>query len=500
MLSETVYSNGRSPYRRLLEASGYRFDNIKTLVDETGIEETLKVLCAKGIYIDILEFKGKRRVVRKNVEFAVSERDFSNPLLTRGVGTSSGGTSGTGSRMIVPLDYIREHNPYNVLAVHGYGISQNPAIIWLPILPAGEGLFFNLRFAAMGLTPVKWFSQVDESHIHPSTTDKMKTLMTIWMARYYGKRMPKPEYVDMRDTAQIARWMHNHRERHPGFTVVTYASSALRLVLTARRENLNLGATVFWLMGEPLTEKIQEEIQNANCTAYSLFGCNEIMIIGHGCAHPKAPDDMHLCSDKLALIQRERPVEHSDHHVNAFLFTTLLKSSPKIFLNTETGDYGDMEERACGCRFEGLGFNQHIHTVRSFEKLTAEGATFIGSDLLPLIQSTLPSEFGGNATDYQFIEEADNEGVPRLYMMISPELGDVNEERVKDLILEGLTQGEYSHDYSRSYWTQADTIRIRRERPIPTPRGKIVPLLIRSRVPGEKEVNTASPGRRPTKT
>ncbi len=479
MLEKTVFGFERSPYRILLERAGFTRGSVRELVENHGIEATLGLLYEKGVFVDLLEFKGKKNVVRGKDTFRFAEKDFSNPLLTAGLGTRSGGTRSSGTKVTVPLEYIQQHNPYNVLASHACDMMHRPVIIWLPILPAGEGLFFSLRFAAMGNAPVKWFSQVDERYIKPSLMDRLKTRSTIWMGTVYGKRMAAPEYVDMQNTAVIARWMTEHLGKAKGFSIVTYASSALRLIMVARRERLNLGATVFWLMGEPLTDKIQEEMEHSGCRAYSLYGCNELMIIGQGCARPGTPDDMHFCSDKLAVIQHKKRVEHSDLTVDAFLFTTLLETSPKIFLNTETGDYGCIETRDCGCVLGQIGFREHIHTVRSYEKLTAEGATFVGSDLLPLVQKTLPSEIGGNATDYQFLEEADQHGIPRMYVLISPEVGEIDELKVKDLIYEALTSGEYSHSYSRSYWTQAETLQIRRMRPIPTARGKIVPLQIR---------------------
>lgn len=478
MVEKTIFGYQGSPYRILLERAGYRYEDIQSFVMTGGIEHTLQALYEKGVYIDILEFKGKKTVIRGKDRFNFKEKDFSNPLLTEGLGTKSGGTRSTGTNMVVPLKYIEEHNPYGVFAVNEYDILKNPAIIWLPILPAGEGLFFNLRFTAIGNPPVKWFSHVDERYIKPSAMDRLKTKSTIWMARLYGKRMPEPEFVDIRDTAKIARLMGENLGNSNGFSVVTYSSSALRLIMEAKKQGIKLGETVFWLMGEPLTDKILEEIENYGCRAYSLYGCNELMIIGQGCANPGVSDDMHFCKDKLAVIQCKRKVEHSDITVDAFLFTTILKSSPKIFLNTETGDYGFVEKRNCGCGFERLGFTEHIHTVRSFEKLTAEGATFIGSDLIPLVQRTLPAEFGGNATDYQFIEEADDAGIPRLYMLVSPDIGEIDEKRIKKIVFDTLTSEEYSHSYSRAYWTQADTIQIKRMHPVPTMRGKIVPLHI----------------------
>ena len=55
-------------------------------------------------------------------------------------------------------------------------------------------------------------------------------------------------------------------------------------------------------------------------------------------------------------------------------------------------------------RSEALGYTTHIHTIRSWEKLTSEGMTFCGHDLIRLIEEVLPARFGGRPTDYQFVE------------------------------------------------------------------------------------------------
>lgn len=480
-LEKCIYANPNSPFRALLQHAGYGFEDVARMVKTQGIEKALETLYKGGVYIEILEFKGKKDVVREGRTFRFVEKDFNNPLLTGGFSTQSGGTRSKGTKMRVPLEFIHQNNVYGVFGAHEYGMLENKVIIWLPILPAGEGLFFSLRFTAMGNPPVKWFSQTDRRYTQHSAMDKLKTASSIWMAKFYRKRLPKPEFVDMRDTLKIAKWMSNNLNGSPGFSVVTYASSALRLITAAKKEKLDLGKTIFWLMGEPLTVKILEEIESYNCKAYSLYGCNELMIIGQGCANPIISDDMHFLSDKLAVIQHQRRVEHSDISVNSFLFTTLWETSPKIFLNTETGDYGVIERRKCGCAFDKLGYSQHIHTIRSFEKLTAEGVTFIGSNLIPLIQDILPHQFGGDATSYQFVEEETEKGLTKLFVLVSPDVGEIDENKFKEALFNSLSGGPDRYGGARLMWNSADTINIRRQHPIPTPRGKIVPLRIRKR-------------------
>lgn len=472
----TVFDNPKSPYLTLLRRAGCSYDDFRALVRAEGIEGCLRKVKEEGVYITIEEFKGKTAARRGNDTFRFTDSDFDNPLLRSGYATQSGGSRSSGSRMTVPVEYVKLNNVYGVVAAAAYGSLGKPVILYLPILPAGEGLFFNLRFAAMGNPPVKWFSQIDEQHIKPPVINKLKTQLAIWMSRFYGLTMPGPEFIDMRNTEAIARWMHLNRGSHGGFTIVTYASSALRLALEARKAGLSLGDTTFWLMGEPLTEKIAKEISATGCTAYSLYGCNELMQIGQGCANPSCADDMHFCMDKLAVIQDERLAGLSGEKVNSYYFTTLLDSSPKVFLNTETGDFGGIETRDCGCLFGELGFTTHLHSVRSFEKLTAEGATFLGSDLIDIIQQVLPANFGGSANDYQFVEETSSEGLKKMVLLVNPSLGPIDENKIEKSLFEALTENSARHVFGRAYWEQAETLRIRRALPVPTARGKIHPL------------------------
>lgn len=339
-----------------------------------------------------------------------------------------------------------------------------------------------MRFGIAGNSPVKWFSQVDGRQMAPPLLERIKTETTILMSRFHRVNLPRPEYVDIQNTGAIARWMNKNLGDGAGFAVVTYASSALRLIMEARKEGLSLGPTVFWLMGEPLTPKKHEEIESYGCKAYTLYGCNELMLIGQACINPQAVDDIHVAKDKLAVIQHSRKMDHADTSVDAFLFTTLLDISPKIFLNTEIGDYGVLEKRSCGCPYEELGFTEHIHTIRSFEKLTAEGMTFDGNNMIALVESLLPARFGGNPAQYQLVEMEDRSGYTRLYILVSPQVGAVDEAALKETIFEGLfADADPSYvgvRVMKDVWSKADTIQVKRVDPIPTARGKVMPFYV----------------------
>ena len=64
-----------------------------------------------------------------------------------------------------------------------------------------------------------------------------------------------------------------------------------------------------------------------------------------------------------------------------------------------------MTRRSCGCYFERLGWRSHLHTIRSFEKLTAGGMTVLDADVVRILEELLPARFGGAAADYQLVED-----------------------------------------------------------------------------------------------
>ncbi len=147
-------------------------------------------------------------------------------------------------------------------------------------------------------------------------------------------------------------------------------SRAVKVCQAAIENRLDIQGTHFMVGGEPLTPAKRQQIEAAGASVTPRYVISEIGRIGCGCPRASATDDVHLCHDSVALIQHQRKVEHTDIYVNAFLFTPLLPSAPKILLNLESDDYGVVETRNCDCLFGQLGFDTHLHNIRSFAKLT----------------------------------------------------------------------------------------------------------------------------------
>jgi len=92
-------------------------------------------------------------------------------------------------------------------------------------------------------------------------------------------------------------------------------------------------------------------------------------------------------------------VPGSDITVDAFHFTTLLPTARKLLLNVESDDYGVVETRSCGGPLESYGYTEHLRQIRSFRKLTGEGVTLVGSEMLRILEEVLPARFGGSPLD-----------------------------------------------------------------------------------------------------
>jgi phenylacetate-coenzyme A ligase PaaK-like adenylate-forming protein len=243
----------------------------------------------------------------------------------------------------------------------------------------------------------------------------------------------------------------------------------------AIEHGLDIKGTHFFVAGEPLTEAKRQQIEAAGALVTPRYFITEIGIVGSGCPSTGAVDDVHLLSDSVVIIQRQKKVEHTDISVNAFLFTNLLYAAPKILLNVETDDYGIMETRHCGCLWDELGFNQHVHTIRSYAKLTGSGMTIMGSDFVRILEQVLPGQYGGMATDYQLLEEEDTNGQTHLSLIISPKVGEIDNDAVIHTVLDELSHGIHGGRLAAGFWSQVNTLQIKRMYPMSSS-GKIATL------------------------
>ena len=186
---------------------------------------------------------------------------------------------------------------------------------------------------------------------------------------------------------------------------------------------------------------------------------------------------------------------HSDLFVESYLFTTLLYESPKLLLNVGMGDYGNLIEADCPCTFGQVGFTTQLSGIRSYEKLTGEGVTFVDTDFIRIIERELPERFGGRSTDYQLVEKEDGRGLTYLQLLVSPRVGPIQESGVLDRFLNLLKRAEDSPEsWSQSgteMWKQSNMVQIVRAYPIATASGKILPFFVSK---AKSDIESCAPG------
>lgn len=475
LMEKGVFGNPQSPYRQLLSHAGVEFGDLVRCVEQDGVENTLESLYAAGVYVGYDEFKCRQPIRRGTLKIAVSPRDFDNPLLAKYYEGTTGGSRGLGTRVAIDLDLLTYEAAHFDLFESALGIHKSPLALWRPVPPAVSGMRVILKLAKLGWQTEKWYSQ---NRFRPTMTTAHYFLfaaVTIYGSKLFHHALPKPQYVPLDKASIVARWLERKRSEGTPGTLLTQASSAVRVCRTALDENIDISGSFFLVGGEPYTSAKARIVAQAGCRAASYYAMAEIGTVGEPCGSPESIDDIHLLEDKVAVIQKEKPIGQSGYSVGSLLYTTLLPSCPKIMLNTDTSDYGILETRDCGCPAGELGLRTHLSGIRSYDKLTSEGVAITGSELMQLQEDVLPQKFGGDPIDYQFVEE-EEDGIPKVHIRVSPRVGPVDEQRIVDAVLEVLCAKRGANRMMADRWRQARTIRVVREEPHATFGGKILPL------------------------
>ncbi len=483
LLKTGVYGYKASPYRPLLDGKRIGYDDLSRWVENEGIERALLRLKDEGVYFTVDEFKGKTAVSRNGASFQCQEKDFDNPFLQEAYEVRSGATRSAGTRVRIDFDYLVQRSLYDAFLLDAHDALTSPIANWFPIFPGAPGINSSLRFSHIGNPPRKWFSQVDKEQIRVNWEKRWGTDLIFLASRFYGVPLAKPEYANLNYAHRVAQWAADMLKENDHCVVYTFATSAVRVCIAAREAGLSLDGARFFVTGETLTAHKRKEIEAMGARAVPVYGISEAGVIAGGCGNPRnegESDDCHLYKDTTAVVPLPLRIPHFDREVNSFLFTTLLYESPKLLLNVGMGDYGTVYTKEENCPFGKIGFDTHLCGIRSYEKLTGEGVTFVDTDFIQIIEQELPLRFGGQSTDYQLVEEEDEKGFNRYRLLINPTIGNVDEDSVIQTFMQLLKKSERSPEsWAQSgseMWKQARAIRIKREAPKSTLSGKVLPF------------------------
>jgi len=473
ILNRGIYGYPASPYLALLKEAGCQQGDVVRLVRSVGLDEALRQLLKAGVYVEFDEFKGRKPIQRGRLTLPVTAGDFDNPYLKYCYETATSGSSGPRSRTWLDLDHLAATTCHTMVGLDVHGLDKAPTVIWRPILPACTGVTNVLRSARVGNVARKWFSPLNSEDLRPSLTYAASTWYILLAGRLMGVPLPRPEPVRTEDAVRVARWAATVVQESGACLIRTYVSLAVRVALAAVENGINLEGVVLMGGGEPPTPSKVRHIQMSGARWVPTYAFSEFGQVGVGCANPKSENDLHLFEDGIFLVPVERELPGWEAKVNVFHFTTLLPTSPKILLNVGLDDYGTVERRSCGCGLESLGLRTHVEGIRSFSKLTGEGMSVAGSEMQEILESVLPQRFGGTPFDYQLEEREDSQGFTRLELLVSPEIQlPENGGAVLAAILSGMRSGSPAAELARAIWKEANSLRIRREKPVASPEGK----------------------------
>jgi hypothetical protein len=173
-------------------------------------------------------------------------------------------------------------------------------------------------------------------------------------------------------------------------------------------------------------------------------------------------------------MAHRRPAPFSVAEVSSLLFTTLTPWAPYILINAEIDDCGVVEPAHCGCAFSSAGFTEQIRDIYSFGKLTGQGMTLVGSDVLRVLEEVLPTQVGGGPGDYQLVER-ERSSQTELELRVSPRVRISSTEAVRACFL-GELRKLYGGSLAARVWEYTEAVNVVSAEPFVTAGGKVLSL------------------------
>jgi hypothetical protein len=477
------------PYRRLFALAGCEYGDLERLVEREGVEGALAILVRQGVYLTVEEFKGRRPVTRSGVSFQVDPSQLRNPSASLHLMVRTGGSRSPGTPVPLDLAYIRDTAVDRLLSLGAPPRGRWRFACWG--IPGSAAMARILEYSLLTSVPVEWFSHMSPSTpgLHPRYRWSARVMR--WGGHVSRLSLPRPVPASVNDPSEIIRWISRVRADGDSPSIDAFVSSVVRLCQLATSEGLDWRGVRFWVHGEPLTTARLEAIRRTGAECRPRYGTVEAGRIGYACLAPVAPDDVHVTHDLSAVIQVGRDEGTPDLVPGGLLVSSLRPSAPFLLLNVSLGDRAVLDTRSCGCPLEDIGWTTHLHTIRSFEKLTAGGMMFLDVDVIRVLEEVLPERFGGGPTDYQLVEDEGDDGRPRIRLLVRPEVGHIDADALAGAFLGAVASGSGVERVMGLLWQNSGLVRVERRPPFATPTGKI--LHVHSEGPRPRE---AQPGAR----
>ena len=488
ILRKTIFSQPDHPYARMFQLAGCNYQELVSAVKTNGLEATLSDLHRQGVYLTHDEFKGKTSIVRSGQHISSGPRSFANPFVSGWLEGNSGGSRSAGTKTCTGTSHLMYLTRYAALNVREFGLDRRIYVVVRPTLPSIAGLLFCLLYTRVGCKVHPWFAF--GGMVANSTHYRLLTNYIGAVARWHGVSFPFPRHLPANDFSAVAAWIAMKRRHGVLCTLQAVASTGVRVASAALEKGWDISGTLFMSGGEALTDAKRQVIESAGIQVFPAYWTSEIGQIGHSCRQMNTGNCVHLFRDSVAVITHRRRARFSENEVNSLLFTTLLPQAPNIFINVEMEDAGVIDNVQCDCVYSAMGFTQQIRDIVSFGKLTGNGMTLFGTDIVRILEQALPARFGGSPADYQLVEQEGQEQT-EIVLRVSPRVGQSVTQNIRDYFLLQLRKCQGGALASR-VWDYSDALQVVIDEPLMTTAGKVLPLhLLKSRRTQTKVLTTS---------
>lgn len=474
LMRKAVFDRPANPYKTMFHWAGCEYGDVESLVRQDGIEHALTSLRKSGVYLLHDEFKGKQPIRRGSQTLSVRPADFANPDFRGMMSTTTSGSDGRATVFRQSLEYIlyRDTQTRNFVdALHATGDRKHVRIS--SIFPSTEGFQRALLSARSGNTIDQWFGQWGT--VGNSGHYQLLARWLVFQTRLLGVKIPFHTPLPHDDFSPVARWIADRKLEGHLCLLTAGVSNAVRVAAAAIENGWDIRGTNIAVFGEALTDAKREVIERAGAMPYPSYIISELGRVSGACLEMNSGNCGHVCQDSLALIEYRKQASLSGEEVNSLLFTTLLPFSPLVLVNVEMGDSGTLGPARCGCLLSKIGLTQQVSNVFSYAKLTGQGMTLMGEDVLKILELRLPARFGGVPGDYQLIER-DGDRQTEIELRVHPRVGVASEDEIRAVFLAEL-RSVYGGSMSSRNWTETNAVKVIFAEPIRTPgTGKVHPL------------------------
>jgi hypothetical protein len=457
LMREAVFAKPSNPFHTLFQWAGCTYGDLEQSVRGDGLEASLESLRKAGVYLRHDEFKGKRPIERGGRQLAVRSSDFANPLVLGTIDNpSSGSRSGGGTFTRLSLEQQLYREAQDQLFAEALGAHRRTLVGVWPILPSTFSLRSAVFLSRRGTPVDRWFALGGtlRNSAHYRTMTKLLALE----ARLLGMNVPLPVSLPQNNFSPVARWLARRRSEGMDCLLSSTVSNVVRVAAAAAEAGLDISGTLARTAGEALTDSKRAVIEAAGVKPYPAYTIAEIGRIGCSCLQMDKGNSVHVCLDSVAVISYRRVAPLMEEEVDSLLITPLVPFAPNVLVNVEMDDSGVLGPAGCDCPLKGLGLTQQISEIFSYGKLTGQGVTLLGKDLLQILETGLPHHFGGTPTDYQLVEQ-EGANQTEVELRVNPRIGSVSVEKVKSFFLAEM-KSLYGGALSNRHWSQTNGFRV----------------------------------------